>query len=144
MWALLPLRCLHVYEAGTGSGVVSLAFQPRFHLLTVAYEKGETLGWMDQKRVPMTMQLVGSVKGIVHAAHGGIVAASTAGVTLYHPSKIQRLAQLSDRRCSCLVYQEEAGSKGGRLAFAEDAIVVVCSGNLLHEVSHEVSVKLES
>ena len=144
MWALQPLRCLHKYEAGSGTGVAFLAFHSKFRLLTVAYEKGETLGWMDQKRVPLNIQLVGSVRGVVHAAHGGVVAAASSGVTMYHPSKGQRIAQLSDRRCSCLVFKEEAGVAGGRLAFAEDAVVVVCSGDVLQEAAHDVSVAMGS
>jgi WD40 repeat protein len=142
MWALQPLRCLHKYEAGAGTGVAHLAFHSKIHLLTVAYEKGETLGWIDQKRVPLSIQLVGSVKGVVHAAHGGVVAAASSGVTLYHPSKGTRLVQLSDRRCSCLVYKEEAGVAGGRLAFAEEAAVVVCSGDVLQEAANDVAVRV--
>ena len=140
MWSLRPLRCLHMYEAGTGSGVACLAFNAKVHLLTVAYEKGETLGWMDQKRVPLNIQLVGSVKGVTHAAHGGVVAAATSGVAVYHPTKGQRLAQLSDQRCSCLVYKEEPGIAGGRLAFAERGVVVVCSGDVLQQAADDVAV----
>jgi len=140
MWALRPLRCLHLYEAGTGTGVASLAFHSKVHLLTVAYEKGETLGWMDQKRVPLNIKLVGGVKGLAHAAHGGVVSAATSGVTIYHPTKGQRLVQLSDRRCSCLVYKEEPGITGGRLAFAEEGVVVVCSGDVLQEAASETAV----
>lgn len=142
MWALQPLRCLHKYEAGTGTGVSHLAFHSKFYLLTVAYEKGETLGWMEQKRVPLNIQLVGSVKGVVHAAHGGVVAAASSGVTMYHPSKGTRLVQLSDRRCSCLVYKEEAGVAGGRLAFAEEAVVVVCSGDVLQEAANDIALRV--
>ena len=140
MWALQPLRCLHKYEGGTSTGVQCVAFHPGFRLLSVAYEKGETLGWMEQKRVPLHIQLLGSVKGIAHARHGGVIAATTSGVAVYHPTKGHRLVQLSDRRCSCLVYKEEAGS--ARVAFAEDSLVVICAGDVLHDAPHDVAVKM--
>ena len=142
MWTLQPLRCVHKYEAGAGTGVSCLAFHPRPRLLTVTYEKGETLSWMDQARVPLDIQLVGGVRCVAHAAHGGVVAATTSGVTVYHPTKGQKLAQLSDQRCSCLLYIEERGVAGGRLAFAEGASVVVCCGDVLQEAQHDIAVKI--
>jgi WD40 repeat protein len=142
MWGLQPLRCLHKYEVGTGSGVCCLAFHRTLHLLTVTYDKGETVGWIDQTRVPLSVQLVGSVRGVVHAGHGGVVAAASSGVTIYHPTKGARLLQLSGQRCSCLVYCEEPGVTGGRLAFAEEADVVVCSGDVLQEAPCDVAVKI--
>lgn len=142
MWTLQPLRCVHKYEAGACTGVSCLAFHPRPRLLTVTYEKGETLSWIDQARVPLDLQLVGGVRGVAHAAHGGVVAATTSGVSVYHPTKGQKLAQLSHQRCSCLVYIEERGVAGGRLAFAEGACVVVCCGDVLQQAQHDVAVKI--
>jgi WD40 repeat protein len=142
MWAVQPLRCLHKYEVGTATGVCCLAFHPRNHLLTVTYDKGETVGWIKETRVPLSIQLAGSVRGVAHAAHGGIVAATSAGVTMYHPTKGARMLQLSAQRCSSLCYVEEAGVAGGRLAFAEDADVLVCSGDALQDAPYDVAVRM--
>ena len=139
---LQPLRCLHKYEVGTATGVCCLAFHPRNHLLTVTYDKGETVGWIKETRVPLSIQLAGSVRGVAHAAHGGIVAATSAGVTMYHPTKGAKMLQLSAQRCSSLCYVEEAGVAGGRLAFAEDADVLVCSGDALQDAPYDVAVRM--